>query len=118
MLVTIGILEAYGEEADRAALRLAYLGLCLRGPVKPPHRDPHEAYILYGRRVYDHLIGLGADHHDVIRWSAEVLGAAISMLPSPPTASEVAASGESSTGGPSGTGSSSRTAGPVTPSGG
>jgi len=92
-----GILEAWDEPADRPLLSTAWLGFCLKGQGKPPHRGRNEPYTHYGQRVYDHLTEMGATHWQIIEWASECIAEGIKGLPKPPTREEVAALGESST---------------------
>jgi len=99
-----GLLEAYDEPGDRPLLRCAWLGFCLKGQAKPPHRNRHEPYTIYGQRVYDHLESLGATHWEIVEWASECMAEGIQALPAPPTRQEVAELGESSTAADSDTG--------------
>lgn len=83
---------------ERISENVGYLGLCLRGDSKPPHRSPGESLYLYGRRVYDHLVGLGGTPKQIMDWGNAAAREAIDQLPPVPAAEEVAEAGKSSGG--------------------
>jgi hypothetical protein len=116
-LMLAGLLEGYDETTERPALRLAYLGLCLRplSGAKLPLRRSGEPLSIFGGRVYDYLIEMGGNHWDLMAYSAAALNEAAEALPLPPTVEEVRHMGKPSTGTTSSTGSDSPSDGPETP---
>ncbi len=77
-------------------VRMAYLGVCLRGEGKPRHRLPHEPATAYGQHVYDHLRALGASHDDMQVWSMDVMAEAINIQQLIPSEEQVRDAGEAS----------------------
>jgi hypothetical protein len=116
IVVTAGLVEGYATSIpDRVALRMAYLGYCLPGA---PPRHPSESWEVYGQRVYDWLLGEGAEHGQVLDYADQVLAEGIRTLPRPPSEEELDLGGAPSGGAPSTMGSRSPGSGPATPCGG
>jgi len=98
------VLDSFTDREDRLFALCSYLGFCLRGEAKPPHRMEREPFASYGQRVYDHLTGIGATHYEILKMGDDALAEGLGKIPRPPTREEVAGLGESSTPVDSGTG--------------
>jgi len=108
VLFAQGILSTYNEHpVERWMLDFAYLGLSIKGGIKPPHRPQGMQYALYGQMVYSWLVEQGCAPAELLKTADEWITAGfkrVRELGLIPTADEVTQLGESSTPPGSGTG--------------